>query len=403
MNKILIILRHEFLSVVKRRGFWISLIMVPLFSGIVTAISVVGSTAAVAATAANKASQPAKPQGFVDASGVLNAMTPSANFLRYPNEDAARAALQEKKIEGYYSLPADFLGSGKVTFVSDQFSPIESLQKTGAFENMVNTALLSADPQAQKRFDKPITLQTSQALAPADTKGSAGDMPFSFAPVVATVLFFITLMTASTYLMNGVTGEKENRVMEILMSSVSPRQLLMGKILGLSLVGLMQLGLWLLSLLSVARFVTFLPPQIFSGINLGVILLGLVFYVMGYFIYASALAGLGALMPGQREAAQYTFFVILPAVLPMYFMSVFMSDPNGGVATALSLFPLTAPVAMVARLSAADVPMWQVALSAALTFATMWVVIAAVTRIFRAQTLLSGTKPTLKQVFAALR
>lgn len=403
MNKTLIVLRHEFLSVVKRRGFWISLIMVPLFSGIVTAISMLGSTMAMAATAANKASQPAQPLGFVDASGVLNAAPASAVFLRYPDENAARADLQNKKIDGFYVLPADFVASGKAAFVSEQFSPIESLQKTDAFEAMVNAALLNGDPQAQKRFDKPINLQTSQTLAPPDTKGGAGDMPFSFAPVVATVLFFITLMTASTYLMNGVTGEKENRVMEILMSSVSPRQLLMGKILGLSLVGLMQLGLWALSLLSAARFLPMLPPQILGGINLGVILLGMVFYVMGYFIYASALAGLGALMPGQREAAQYTFFIILPAILPMYFMSVFMSDPNGGVATALSLFPLTAPVAMVARLSAADVPFWQIALSMALTFVTMWFVIAAVTRIFRAQTLLSGVKPSLKQVFAALK
>lgn len=402
MNKTLIVLKREFLSVVKRRGFWISLIMVPLFSGVITAISVLSSTAAVAATAATKASQPGRPVGFVDESGALSAAAPSANFLRYPAQEAARAALQNKIIDGYYILPPDFVSAGKATFVSEQFSPIESLQKTDAFEAMVTSALLNADAQTQARFAKPITVQTSQALAPADAKGGVG-LPFSPAPVVATVLFFITLMTASTYLMNGVTGEKENRVMEILMSSVSPRQLLLGKILGLSLVGLMQLGLWLLSLLSVARFVTFLPPQIFAGINLGVIALGLLFYVMGYFIYASALAALGALMPGQREAAQYTFFVIFPIVLPMYFLNVFMSDPNGVIATALSVFPLTAPVAMVARLAAVEVPFWQVALSAALTFATMWLVIAAATRIFRAQTLLSGSKPTLRQVFAALK
>ncbi len=122
-----------------------------------------------------------------------------------------------------------------------------------------------------------------------------------------------------------------------------------------------------------------------------------VFFLLGYFIYASLMAGLGALMPGTREAAQYTFFIILPLIVPLWLNTAIALEPDGTLAVVLSLFPLTSPVTMIMRMTATDVPFWQVLLAFVLLIAAAVVVIVLVSRVFRAQSLLSGTKPQLRR------
>jgi ABC-2 type transport system permease protein len=130
---------------------------------------------------------------------------------------------------------------------------------------------------------------------------------------------------------------------------------------------------------------------------------GLVFFLLGYAVYASLMAGLGALAPNLREASQVTFIIMLPLIVPLFLSStVFMQDPNGLIATGLSLFPLSAPVAMMARLSAGGVPWWQPILAAILLAGTMVVIVRAVANMFRAQALVSGQSIKAKTYFKAL-
>lgn len=190
--------------------------------------------------------------------------------------------------------------------------------------------------------------------------------------------------------------------MEVLMSSVRPRDLLAGKILGISLVGLIQMVLWFGSAIFAITSLPFISSVV-GPVSPTAVLLTVVYFVMGYFVYASMLAGLGALMPGSREAAQYTFIVIIPLIIPLYLNQAIAAEPNGLLATALSLFPMTAVIVMPMRLFSADVPALQVALSIALLAGTVYLAITGAARVFRAQSLLSGTKPTFKQVVAAFR
>jgi len=127
------------------------------------------------------------------------------------------------------------------------------------------------------------------------------------------------------------------------------------------------------------------------------------FFVMGYFVYSSLLAGLGALMPGSREAAQYTFLVLIPLFIPLYLNQAIGAEPNGLLATALSLFPMTSPIVMPMRMFSTNVPAWEIALSVALLGGMVYLAIAGAARVFRAQSLLSGSKPSFKQVVAAFR
>jgi ABC-2 type transport system permease protein len=119
-------------------------------------------------------------------------------------------------------------------------------------------------------------------------------------------------------------------------------------------------------------------------------------------LYASLMAGLGALTPNLRESSQVTTVIILPLIVPMMFISLLVEDPNGALAVGLSLFPLTSPVGMMTRLAATSVPFWQPVLAAVLLLGTGYLAIRAVAGMFRAQNLLSGQTPNIKLFFMAL-
>jgi ABC-2 type transport system permease protein len=129
---------------------------------------------------------------------------------------------------------------------------------------------------------------------------------------------------------------------------------------------------------------------------------GLVFFVLGYAVYASLMAGLGALVPNLREASQATIVVISPLIIPLFLINILIEEPHSLVSTLMSLFPLTAPVAMMTRLASGGVPLWQILVSATLLAITAVFIVRAVARMFRAQTILSGQPFTRKLFFNAL-
>ncbi|HEY3342299.1 MAG TPA: ABC transporter permease [Anaerolineae bacterium] len=397
MNKILTVARHEFLTLVTKPSFWIALIGLPLFMGVVMAISLLGSGAASAATIASKQNE-VVIQGYVDKSGLIKTMPPGVSMQPYPDEAAAQAALNSSRINGYFVVPADYIASGKVTYISPEFSPVNS--PTGQFEQVLKYNLVGGDMSLLQRAGTDVTVQNSLALAPKDTKGGAG-APFPLLPMFAGILFMIVMITASSYMMQTVTTEKETRVMEVLMSSITPRQMLTGKIIGFGMVGFVQMALWLLSSLGALAYIP--AAASLGSVTAGSVVVAVIYFVLGFFIYASLMAGLGALMPGSREAAQYTFFIILPLIIPMYVSTALLYEPNGALAVILSLIPFTSPVVMVMRITATDVPLYQIIAGIVLLAVTVVIVINVVARLFRAQSLLSGSKPSIKDIVLALK
>lgn len=191
--------------------------------------------------------------------------------------------------------------------------------------------------------------------------------------------------------------------MEILMVSVTPRQLLTGKIVALGLIGLLQTIVWVgTGRLLLARSGTTFNLPIAFQLPASFLIWGVIFFLLGYAVYASLMAGLGALVPNLREASQATILVIFPLIIPVVLLSILINDPHGLLATVLSLFPLTSPVAMMTRLAAGGVPFWQTLLAAALLAVTAVLVVRSVARMFRAQTILSGQPFSRKVFFNAL-
>lgn len=400
MNKIFTILRHEFLSIITKPSFWVGLLVVPIISGVVFGIIVLTSGLATAAAIASQQAAAKVPQGYVDLSGVIQPQyfkveTP---LTLYQDPSTATNAMNAGEISGYYLVPVDYLDTGKVTFISNQFSPFEDSSKTEDFQRAIQLSLLKGDAETLEKLSNVVD-ETRTSLAP-DT-GARNSDGFAVLPFVTCMLFCMVLISASSYLMRTVSTEKENRVMEVLMSSASPSQLLMGKVLGLGLLGLIQMGLWLSSAISIANnpvVAAYVGP-----IRASAVAWSLAYFVLGYLIYACLMAGLGALMPGTKEAGQYVFFVMLPLLIPLYLNSAINNEPNGLLATALSLIPFTSPVVMPMRLVSGEVPTMQVLIGLLLLFVAVLGVIWVAARVFRAQSLLAGSKPTLRQLVAAVR
>ena len=397
MYKVLVVMRHEFMTLVTKPSFWISLIGLPIFMAFVMVISLVGSVAATAATASSRQGRNLV-QGYIDRGGFIKTVPDGLILHAYPDESNANDALTAGQIAGYFVVATDYITTGNVTYVSPDFSPLNS--PTEAFQRVLRYNLVGGDQQRLARADTAVTVQREEALAPPTTRGGKG-LPFPLLPMFAGIMFMIVMVTASSYLMHTVTTEKETRVMEVLMSSITPQQMLTGKILGLGVVGLVQLVLWLGSSLSGLAYIP--GASSLGSISAGSVIVMVVYAILGYFIYASLMAGLGALMPGTREAAQYSFFVILPLLIPMWLLTPIVLEPDGPLAVVLSLVPFTSPIVMAMRVSATDVPLWQILVGIGLLAGTVYIVIHLAARIFRAQSLLSGAKPSLREIAQALR
>jgi ABC-2 type transport system permease protein len=212
-------------------------------------------------------------------------------------------------------------------------------------------------------------------------------------PLIVVILFFLFLSNGSALLLRSVTTEKENRMMEILILSIDPRQMLTGKIIGLGIASFLQLLMWVGSfyfMLQNGGQTLNLPAEFSLPSNL--LFWWIVFFLFGYVIYASLMAGAGTLVPSMKEITSASWVMMLPLLIG-YFISVTpigLESPHGPLVTALSLFPLTTPVVMIMRLTVGGVPPWQLYTAVGLSFVSALFIVNASARLFRAQTLLSG-------------
>ncbi|MEP7291719.1 MAG: ABC transporter permease, partial [Chloroflexota bacterium] len=241
---------------------------------------------------------------------------------------------------------------------------------------------------------------------PQDEGGS-----FVLVYVFALVLIF-SLFTTSGYLMQSVIEEKETRLIEILISTVRPSQLLAGKILAMGIVGMVQVIVWMAGIFVLVQLASSGGAGQIAGalatianiqIPVNILPVLLLYFVLAYFMFAGLFSIVGALSNSLREGPQYAVLFTLPAALPMYFISLIASTPEGPIPTVLSIFPLTAPIAMAARLSISIVPFWQLALSLGLLALAALGAIWLAGRAFRVQTLLAGQLPKLRDIPRLLR
>lgn len=350
--------------------------------------------------------------GYVDLSGLFANPGDLASLLtRYPDEAAAQAALDNGEIALYYVIEPDYLDTGDVTLVQPSLD-ISQIESAPLHRLVLNTLSEGVDPQIVMRLIDPSNIETTNlALVGAENGPQSEDTSFIVVYIFAVALM-LGLFTTNGYLMQSVIEEKETRLIEILISTVRPAQLLTGKILALGLVGLLQIVVWIGSILlivqvaggdtfgqAVGALATVARIQIPTAILPAL----LIYFIFAYFLFAGLYSIVGALSNSMREGPQFAVIFTIPAVLPLYFVALFASAPDGPIPTILSLIPITAPIAMAERLAISTVPDWQILVSLALLGVTALGVMWAAGRIFRVQVLLAGQMPKLKDLPRLLR
>ena len=407
MKKVFLVLRNEVIVTVTRRSFLISALGIPLLSILVVlGASIINSRApsSLSQILSSQSSPSNSSEGYVDESGLIHALPPNVPqgaYIAYPDQAAAERALEDGKISAFYVIPTNYLDSGEIINVRPDFNPLSAFDQSSPIESILTYNLLGGNQELAAKVEHPLNLQ-EVSLAPTPQRDESNPLTF-FLPYGVTMVFYVVILMSASLLLNSITKEKENRVLEILMVSVTPRQMLEGKILGLGVVGLIQTALWVGTGYGLLRLSgrTFSLPAAFQ-LPVSFLIWGLVFFLLGYGLYASLMASVGALVPNLREASQATFVVILPLIIPLMMIGVLIDQPNGALATGLSLFPLTSPVVMMTRLAATNLPLWQPLLAAVLLVITLVLVIRVVAGMFRAQILLSGQPFSLKGLVRAL-
>lgn len=347
--------------------------------------------------------------GFVDESGLVQTIPPllEERVRAYDSRADAEADLRAGETDSYYIIARDYLEEGNVERVARVFQP--DAEDRPIIEYLLTANLLEgADPARLALIRNPVLEQGIETEnigeRAADRAGGedAGGLAFGLA-YAAAMLIYTTTFTSASYLLQSVGTEKENRVMEVLLTSIRPFQLLAGKVLGLGVLGLLQTAIWVGFAFAISRVGLFELSADSLGLNGGLVAMMLLYFVLGYGVYSAMMAGIGALVPSVKESGPATFLVVIPAIIPLMVLGQLVEQPHSPLAVALSLIPFTAPITMIVRVVQGGVPAWQIVASVAIMAVSVPLLLGLVARLFRAQTLLSSEPFSPRRAWAALR
>jgi ABC-2 type transport system permease protein len=303
--------------------------------------------------------------------------------------------------------------------ISDELSTVikkEKIKKLGLLENQIDD------------LDKNFNLKPQNVV---DNSSEDSEMELGLKSVLGMMLMYATFMFIIIYgvrVMRSVLEEKNNRVVEIIISSVKPFELMMGKILGVTLVALTQFVVWIsMSVAGAIFFNTGFSPtastlpkeqlgflgnksQIIGEVSHGllslnyplIILVFILFFLLGYIFYSSIYAAIGSAVDNDTETQQFTLFAMIPLMIGVYGSISIMNNPDGPMAFWLSIIPFTSPIAMVARIPF-GVPVWQIILSLSLLIGTALLMVFVAGKIYRIGILMYGNKASLKEIWKWIR
>ncbi|GAB4320934.1 MAG: hypothetical protein Kow00117_10280 [Phototrophicales bacterium] len=421
MSKILLIARREYLYNLKRPAF--------LFAAFGTPVIILSLWLLVFLVLAPQDEPDITEFGYVDLADIISPdlslpQTISYTFIPFADEASAMRALEAETIGAYFVIPpgyADFdalaaaqenrasldeVEFGKVQMVSYGDEPDDLIRVFNQFLVWHSSHQFGIDGMVGERISDPAEMIVE--LKDTGRELSLDALPVLFLlPMFLAVIFWIATQTTSGFLMNGLVEEKKNRIMEIIITTITPMQLLMGKIIGLGLLGLTQMAVWI----GLVFVFLILGPQFESlaflesiPLPFDVILVGIVYFALGYFLSGSILSAIGVLASSEQQSNQYAALVNLPGYLiPLFLLTEFIRDSNSTLSTVLSLIPITAPVSMTIRVGLGAVPLWQIALGVLLLLLTIFVATWGSSKVFRWGLLLYGKKITPREIIQVIR
>ncbi len=421
------IAKREYLNIVKSKGFIIGTFIVPIFwlaliiiPGLLVSYSFDKTEMKIAII-----DKTTKKIG----TEIVQA-DPNVFFLNTLPENALNSKILKEELDAYIIIDDNNIKNNYVNVFTKGGGGIGFITK---IENVVGKIIRKQilqesglSPNLIQRVEEDLKVETKKVTK----EGIKEDYStfYSLFGYFAGIMLFMLIFLYGGLVMRGVVEEKANRIVEILLSSVKPFDIMLGKVIGLGSVGITQILIWIILLVVIGA----LSPQIISlfsqtptmgqDISQGLgmqnptvsnfkippiatefVIFFVVFFLLGYFLIASIYAGIGSAVDQEQDAQSLITPVNLVFLLPIILISLIVANPNGLASILLSLFPPFTPVLMIARMSGALVPLWQLLLSVLLMLLSIWIALRISAKIYRVGVLIYGKKPSFKEIFRWLR
>lgn len=420
MRKILAVIRREFVERVRQRWFWVMALLGPVIFGAifylptllgrgggVKHIVVIDATTTDFGVQITQRLNRPEPQGRTSFVAVRLAAAPGV-------EDSLAKEVAAKRLDGFLIVSNATVDSGKAEYRADNVSSFATNGALdGALTELVNAVRLEREgvnPEVVKRARVQISLATHKLGGAAS--GASAAQSFSLAYFMAFILYFAILVYGIN-VMSSVLEEKTSRVVEVLVSSLRPFQLMLGKVLGVGAVSIFQFVIWGVS----GRFL-FAQRQRLLGSSTGAednglftmphvsaetALVFVAYFLGGFLLYSAMFAAVGAMSSNEQEARQTqqpVMYLLVASYLSMFAM---INDPGSTLSVTLSLIPFSSPIAMPVRWAAGNLPLSEVGLSLAILFVSIIGVTWVASRIYRVGILMTGKRPSVKELVRWVR
>ena len=427
MNKILLVIQREYMPRVLKKSFWISSLLAPV---LITAIYAIPIWLAMK-------DKEVKKVAILDQSHLWKASDLQDKELVFTfvskSETAFKTQFAAEGYDAFVSVPGDVLTNPKGVHIYSSKNiglslkeSVERLIQNKVRQELMYKAGISAKVYEDTQVD--IDSETITISESGDETNSSSAGAMILAGVMGLILY-VTLLLYGSQVMNGVIEEKSNRIIEVIISSVKPYQLMLGKIIGVGLVGLTQFVLWIVLTIGLTQFTGKFyaskakaavelnqgkasvdmdkamqdspmgeVTKVLESTNIPLILLSFLFYFfVGYLLYSSLFAAIGSAVESPTEAQQFTFIVMIPIILSFLLAQYTMQDPDSTIAFWASMIPFTSPINMMVRLPY-GVPVWELAVSMVLLVLGFLACSWLSARIYRVGILMYGKKVTWKEL-----
>ena len=403
MHKTYLIFKHEFGQAIKRVGFIVMTLIVP-----VLALLAIGAYELVT-TLTEPSVKDVMVIGYVDEVGIFSDHTDQGliKLIPYPSREDATQALVQWDISEYIVIPSDYTSSGTI----HRYTLAKELSTPAMIPYFIDSFLAwnllkdEVPPEVITSIVSPLNLVVTRLDGNGEIAQEQGNIGNIIIPFIFSLLLSMAFMFGANSLISGLGEEKESRLIEVLFSSVSVRQLLIAKVLALGTAGLLQVLIWLLSAplllnLASASFGGFL-----SDIQLpaNFLLLGVVYFILGYLLFAVFSVGVGGISSSATEGHTISMFYILMGFIPLWFFGALINFPDSPIWVVLSIFPITAPIQMMLRLGVSDIPSWQIVTSVGVLCLSIIAGLYISIKIFRAFMLMYGKRPGLAEIIQGLK
>jgi len=398
MNKIWLVTKYEYLKHVKKKRFILAILSLPFFILLMVGVGFLSVVIQFDNT----------PIGYVDNTGILDnpidyEFEAPLGFMKpmelysFNNLETATKELEKGTIQAVYLLEDDFIESNTISVYANEIP--DSSVNNDFFDFLRANLLKNTDASIVNRITEGAKFEVRST---EDDRNTGDENILGIVlPFLSGFLFIMAINTSAGYLLQAVVEEKENRTMEILVTSISPNQLMTAKVIGNLSVGLTQLVVWVIfGLLGFMAILRIFPDLKTGQIDLSFLLITIAVFIPAFVMIAAMMAALGATTTESREAQQIAGLFTLPMVIPFWFLQILMEKPNSLISIILSIFPFTAPVSLPIRAAFSNIPLWQTLLTISLlvlfAIAALWLA----GRSFRLGMLRYGKKLSLKEILS---